>query len=578
MGCCTTTRARGLMLLVVFVLVSLGSSTAWAASKRKRTKKRVFQGRIQQMAVTANFRATRAALQVLRRGGNAMDAAIAAAFTLAVVEPYSSGLGGGGFLLYYRAKRKKVVALDFRERAPYKATPTMFSRFGKKGRKLSRHGHLGTGTPGFVSGLEAAHKRYGTRPWASLLEPARWYAQKGFRVYGLLAYTLRVSRRVLRKYASTRAVFFPKGKRLRRGQRLRQTDLAWTIRRLQRYGAKDFYRGEIAKRLVAEMKRGGGIMTLSDLKRYRPFWKKPVRGTYRDFSIASMGSPSSGGVHLVQMLNILSSFPIATTQPTTPLFLHWYTEAMRLAFADRAKFQGDAKFAKVPNKALLSPRYAAVLRRKISNKKAMRYGSVKAGPALDFNKKHTSHLSVIDRWGNAVAMTLTINRWFGCGVIAKGTGILLNDEMDDFTTFPGKPNAFGLIQSKANIIQPGKTPLSAMSPTLVFKNGQLRGALGSAGGPTIITAVTQLLLHLIDHKLTARKAMNSPRIHHQWRPYRLYVERRRLRWKVRRALRKMGHRIRQRSRWGNAQLLWVDDKGRLTGASDRRAVGRAQGF
>lgn len=571
-----------LFTLLMFLLLCSGSFDAVAApNSARRTKSsrvRLFHGRVQQMVVTANWRATQAALQVLRRGGNAMDAAVAAAFALGVVEPYSSGLGGGGFLLYYDAKRKSLVSLDFRERAPYKATPTMFSRLGRRGRKLSRDGLLGAGTPGFVAGLDVAHRRFGSKPWATLLEPARKWATQGFRVYGLLAFALRASRRKLRKFADTRAVFFPKGRRLRRGQRLRQPDLAWTLKRLQRYGAKDFYQGEVAKRIVASMKQGKGLVSLSDLKRYRAFWKAPVRGTYRGFSLASMGSPSSGGVHLIQMLNILSGFPLPQTGPRSWKFLHLYTEAMRLAFADRARFQGDASFVSVPNRGLLSARYAARLRRQISDRRAMPYGSVKAGPALDFNKKHTSHLSVVDRWGNAVAMTLTINRWFGCGVIAKGTGVLLNNEMDDFTTFPGKPNAYGLIQSNANIIQPGKTPLSAMSPTLVFRNGRLRGVLGSAGGPTIITTVTQLLLHLIDHKLTARQAMHSPRVHHQWRPRRLYLERRRFSYKLQRKLKRMGHRVRQRHRWGNAQLIWIDEKGRLTGAADPRAVGRAKGF
>jgi len=544
----------------------------------KPPKKPLFHGKRQEMVASAHPLATEAGLLMLKNGGNAIDAAIAVAFVLGVVEPYSAGLGGGGFLVYYDAKKKKVETLDFRERAPFKAHRRMYMKYGKKGRKLSRRGHLAVGTPGMVSGMEAMARKYASLPWRKLLQPAWKYAYHGYRIHYLMSRHLRWHRYKLARFAHSRKTFYPGGRTLRKGQVLRQRELAWTLSRLQKYGARDFYRGQIARRLVKEMKRGGGLMRAKDLRKYRPYWGKPLVGKYRGHTVYSMGTPSSGGAHLIQMLNILSGYPLHRMPPASSKRLHLITEAMRLAFADRARYQGDARFAKVPIKGIISTAYAAKLRKLISQKRAMKRGSVRPGKPQVFDKKHTTHLSVVDKWGNAVSMTLTINTSFGSGVVARGTGIVLNNEMDDFTTFPGKPNAFGLLQSRANTVQPGKTPLSSMTPTLVFRGKKFCGTLGSPGGPKIITTVTLILMNIVDHNMTPTDAVRFPRIHHQWKPNYLLIERPSPSNRAIYKLRLLGHRIRRRSRWGNAMAIWVGRDDVLRGSADPRGDGIARGL
>jgi gamma-glutamyltranspeptidase/glutathione hydrolase len=543
-------------------------------------QRKIWRGRYQQMAATAHPLATKAALSMLRKGGNALDAAIAAAFVLAVVEPYGSGLGGGGFLLYYDAKKRQVRALDFRERAPRKADALMYKRYGdEEGKKRSQEGHLAAAIPGFVAGLEEAAKTWASLPWWDLLQPAHHHAKRGFRLHRLFAGALRYKRKKMRAFPETKRVFFPRGRLPRKGDLFKQPDLAWTLQRLQRYGAADFYRGRIGGYLMHEMAAGEGIWVGEDLESYKPYWVEPVRGAYRGFTIYSMPSPSSGGVHLIQMLNLLSGFPLHQMKPRDPMRLHLVAEAMRLAFADRARYQGDARFLHVPNHGLLSPAYADQLRKKISLERALPQDGVLAGDPYPFNHKHTSHISILDQWGNAASMTLTINTSFGAGVIAKGTGILLNNEMDDFTTLPGQANAYQLLQGEKNLIAPQKTPLSSMTPTLVFdEKNQLRGALGSPGGPTIITTVLQLLLKLIDQGVSVEQAMRFPRLHHQWQPPKLYFERAFRDPPLRKRLQAMGHNIRLSKRWGNAMAIWINEKGHLTGAADPRGDGKAAGY
>lgn len=546
--------------------------------RRRRPAQKVFGGEKQQMVATAHPLATKEALAVLRRGGNAFDAAVTAAFVLAVVEPYSAGIGGGGFVVLYDARRHAVGSIDFRERAPYLASRTMFSRYGKRGKTLSQLGPLSVGTPGMVAGIGELARRYATLPWKELLAPAHRYAKKGFRVHYLLSRYLRWYRWKMKKFKEISRIFYPGGKRPREGSRLVQKDLAWTIKRLQEKGPEDFYTGEIGKKIVAEMVRMKGLLRQKDLDRYRVYWRAPVKGTYRGYTLYSMGSPSSGGVHLLQMLNILSGFPLGKMKARQAKRLHLVAEAMRLAFADRARYQGDTRFVKVPVRGLLSMKYAQSLRGKISLARAARKGTIKAGNPRPFDRKHTTHLSVVDRWGNSVSMTLTINTTFGSAVVPRGTGIVLNNEMDDFSANPGKPNSYGLVQGEANAIQPGKSPLSCMTPTLMFRDGKLRGALGSPGGPSIITIVALMVLNLVDHGMDASQAIRFPRIHHQWKPAKLYVERPTPSNRAIYHLRKMGHRIKFRRWWGNAMLVWVDEKGRLEGAADPRGDGVAEGF
>ncbi len=531
------------------------------------------------MVVSAHPAATKAALEILGRGGNAADAAVAAAFVLGVVEPYSSGLGGGGFLLYYDAKSRKVTALDFRERAPGKAHAKMFLEPSLKGKQPSRIGPLAVGTPGMVAGMAALSKRAGSLSWSGLLLPAHKLASNGFQVFPLYRRAVTRERAVLKRFAHTAGIFMPGGVIPAVGTVLKQPDLARTLSRLRSKGAGEFYVGETAKLIAAEMKRRRGLLSYEDLKAYKVRWTAPVRGSYRGYDVYSMGSPSSGGMHLIQLLHILEPFRLARQGPREPRRLHLMAEAMRLAFADRAAYQGDAAQVKVPIAGLLSRRYADHLRRKISPVRAAEVGRVLPGgpAAFEGDGKHTSHLCVVDRFGNAVSVTLSINTWFGSGVVARGTGVVLNNEMDDFATQPGKPNVFGLVQSSLNEVAPGKAPLSSMSPTVVLKGAKLRAVVGAAGGPTIITSVLQILLGLIDHAMDPKAAMAQPRIHHQWRPAELFLEQGGDSPTVARRLRAIGHRVTLRKRWGNANLIWVDAAGRIQGAADPRGAGNAQG-
>jgi len=532
------------------------------------------------MVVSAHPAATRAALETLRRGGNATDAAVVAAFVLGVVEPYSSGLGGGGFGLFYDARTQRVTSLDFRERAPGKAHAKMFLNPALRGKKPSRIGALAVGTPGMVAGMAALAKRSGSWPWRRLLEPARRLAQGGFRVFPLYRRAVTWEQAVFRRFPHAMGIFLPGGRIPAPGTLIKQPDLARTLARLQRYGAGEFYRGETARLIAAEMKRQRGILSLEDLRAYRVRWGVPVRGRYRGYDVYSMGSPSSGGVHLIQLLHVLEGFRLAGSALRASKRLHLLAEAMRLAFADRAYYQGDAAVVRVPIRGLLSRGYAARLRRKISPLRATPTGHVKPGSpaAFEGDGKHTSHLGVVDRHGNAASVTLSINTWFGAGLVARGTGVVLNNEMDDFAAQPGKPNAFGLVQSGQNAVAPGKAPLSSMSPTVVLQGGRLRAVLGAAGGPTIITSVLQILLGLLDHRLDARRALAQSRIHHQWRPATLFLERGGDSAAVAPKLRALGHRVIIRKSWGNANLIWIDEAGRLTGAADPRGAGVARGY
>jgi gamma-glutamyltranspeptidase/glutathione hydrolase len=532
------------------------------------------------MVATAHPLATQAALDVLKEGGNAMDAAVAAGFVLSVVEPYSSGLGGGGFLLYYDAHKKDLKALDFRERAPLKSNPQMFARHDEKtAQKLSKEGHLAAAVPGMVAGMAEAASAYATLPWTKLLDAAHKHAKEGFPVYRRLAGALRYAKPKLRKFRATRAIFLKQGKPFEKGEILKQDHLAWTISQIQRFGPYAFYQGRVSKYILREMKKGSGLISADDLKAYKPLWVKPVVGKYRGYTVYSMGSPSSGGTHLIQMLNILSGFPLHKMKLRDPQRLHLVVEAMRLAFADRARYQGDARFVKVPTHGLTSPQYAALLRKRISAQRATPGGSIQAGDPYPFNHKHTTHVSVIDRWGNAASMTLTINTTFGSGVVVAGTGILLNNQMDDFTTIPGKPNAYKLIQSEHNTIAPGKSPLSSMTPTLIFdEKSRLRGAIGSPGGPTIITTVLQLILHLVDQGISVEDAMKFPRVHHQWQPAHLFVESKLRTRKTLQGLKQRGHTLKRKAWWGNAMALWITKWRKLTGAADPRGDGSAEGF
>jgi gamma-glutamyltranspeptidase/glutathione hydrolase len=549
------------------------------------------------MAATAHPMATDAAYRVLRLGGHGVDAAVAASFVISVVRPQSTGIGGGGFLLYHDHKTKANHAYDFRERAPRRATETMFvdtkgqdltiTYRGQKITDPSTTGPLAVGVPGLVAGLAEVHRRHGRLAWAQLLEPAIRAAEDGFPVYQGLAHALKEREVILRRFPNTAKIFFPNGKLLHEGDLLVQKDLATTLKLIAKEGPSAFYRGEVAQKIVKEMTHGSGLIDQEDLSRYQVIERQPVEGVFRGAKILSMPPPSSGGVHVVQILNMLeASIPSepggaqgSLPQPGTAAYVHLMTEIMKRAFADRAEFLGDPNYVKVPVKELLSTSYARKLISSIDVDKATPSREIVHGPVLWSESPSTTHLSIVDSEGNGVSTTQTINYTFGASIVAEGTGIVLNNEMDDFSRKPGVPNAFGLIGSAANSIAPGKTMLSSMSPTFVFdRKGELDLVVGSPGGPKIITATLQTLVNRLAFGMTLEDAVHHSRIHHQWIPDVLVYESGGLSKEVADDLKAKGHILKEtKDPLGDVQAVGRES-GVWTGVSDIRSDGAPRGY
>ena len=550
---------RGLRFIAPVVIVLLAAAAPWPRVSDRG------------IAATAHPAASRVAARVLAEGGHAVDAAVAATFAISVVEPYSAGIGGGGFALVHLEKTGEMRALDFRERAPLAATADMY----KGGAASSINGYLSVAVPGTVAGLRALHGRYGRLPWARLIAPAVRLAEEGFVVDDLMALELRDRKDVLTKYPASRAIFAPKGRLLRAGARLKQPDLARVLRRLQKDPA-DFYRGEIAAVITRDMAANGGLVGAKDLASYSPTWRVPLCGDFRGHRVCSMPPPSSGGVHLLQILKILEDGPLGARGFHADGDVHLTAEAMRFAYADRSRWLGDPAFSEVPVKALLRDAYLSRRRAQIDDKKVAR-SSVRQPAAASWlrESKDTSHLTVVDRDKNAVSLTFTVNWSFGSGVVVPGTGILLNDEMDDFAADPGKPNVYGLVGGEANAVAPAKIPLSSMSPTIVTKAKKLALATGASGGSTIITSVLQIVINRIVFKMNASEAVAAPRFHHQWLPDELRLERFGFDPLTKAALQKRGHNLVERRTWGNSNVVVVREDGRLEGAADPRGMGRA---
>ncbi len=463
---------------------------------------------------------------ILRKGGNAVDAAVATGFALAVTHPQAGNLGGGGFMMVALAKQKKVVAIDYREMAPKAATRDLFiGANGDVDNEKARFTRASAGVPGTVAGLIHALETYGTMSLAQVLEPAIRLAEDGFAVPWGLAYAMGENRERFAKDPSSAAYFLhPDGTPYAAGETLKQADLATTLRAIAEHGRAGFYEGPVAAQIVAEMKQGNGLITEDDLKAYRVVEREPVRGTYRGYEIASMPPPSSGGTHLIQMLNILEGYDLKATGHNSADYIHRLVEAMRRAYADRAKHMGDPAFWQVPVAGLISKSYADGQRKTIDLTKATSSKDVSAGDPPAKESQDTTHFSVMDKDGNAVANTYTINFAFGSGYSVDGAGFLLNNEMDDFAAKPGVPNAYGLIGGDANAIEPQKRPLSSMTPTIVLKDGEPVIATGSPGGSTIITVVMQVLLNVFDFDMNIAEATAAPRIHHQWLPDNVITE------------------------------------------------------
>jgi gamma-glutamyltranspeptidase/glutathione hydrolase len=525
------------------------------------------------MVASQEARATRIGVEVLEQGGNAVDAAVAIGFALAVTHPQAGNLGGGGFMLIHLAERNEDVAIDYRETAPQATTRDVFlDEKGEADPRKSRDSGLGIGVPGTVAGLALALERYGSGKFslAQLIAPALAAARNGIEVEDDLADALLRAQPRLARWPSTTKIFLnPDGVVLAPGQSLVQADLAGSLDTIAREGARAFYEGPIAEKIVAGVRDAGGLMTLDDLKAYRPVIRTPVRGTYRGYDIVSMPPPSSGGVHLIEMLNVLEGYAPGESDGVTSL--HLMIETMKRAYADRAEFLGDPDTVAVPVERLTSKSYAADLRRSIDLRRATPSRDIRAGQPAAAEGANTTHYSVVDAAGNAVANTYTLNLAFGVGLVADGTGILLNDELDDFAAKPGAANAFGLTGGAANAPGPGKRPLSSMTPTIVLKAGKPYLVTGSPGGSRIITTVLQVIRNVIDLRMDVAAAVAAPRIHHQWLPDEVGAEQG-IDPEAVSGLEQMGHKVVRRPNWGSANSIMVTSDG-LAGAADPRTRG-----
>ena len=520
--------------------------------------------------------ASQIGVEVLKRGGTSVDAAVAVAFALAVVYPEAGNIGGGGFMLV-RSGGGVVAALDYRETAPGKATAKMYlDRAGNVTTK-SQIGHLAAGIPGTVAGMEAAHKRFGKRPWAELVAPAVKLARDGFVVNGYLAKSMHAAQDVLLRFDESRRVFMIDDIPPRAGMTLKQPDLARTLERIQRGGAKGFYQGPTAQAIAKDMAANGGLITAQDLATYQAKWREPVSFTYRGHRVYAMPPPSSGGVTLAQILNILEAYDLKAMGWHTARHVHYMVEAERRAYADRNTYLGDPDFIKhMPVETLMSKPYAAKRRATIRDDKA----TPQAGrqPGLG-EREQTTHFSIVDRWGGAVSNTYTLNGNFGSGVTVPGTGVLLNNEMDDFTAKVGAPNMFGLMQGPRNAIAPHKRPLSSMTPAILLDpQGRLFMVIGAPGGSTIITTVMQVISNVIDFGFPLNWAIAAPRLHHQGQPDILYHEPLGLDPLTRTEIVRFGHQVEGRIPIGDAQGILRRPDGAWEAFADPRRAGEAFGY
>ena len=509
---------------------------------------------------------------IMAKGGNAVDAGVAVAFALAVTLPRAGNLGGGGFMLVHDAETGRTQAIDYRELAPSGASRDMFlDDKGEADSDKSLYTGAASGVPGTVAGMRMALDTYGSMPWADVIAPAIRLAEEGIIVTPDLADSLEAEREALMRHPSTAKIFFKDGGAgYRPGERLVQADLAATLKKVAAEGPDGFYKGAVAENIARAVQAAGGPMTVEDLAAYKPVLREPVRGSYRGYEIVSMPPPSSGGVHLIQILNTLEGYPIGALGHNTAETIHLMAEAMKLAYADRSEYLGDPDFVDVPVAALTSKDYAAELRGKISAEYATPSAMIGPGDLAPYESDQTTHFSVVDKAGNAVSNTYTINLNYGSGLVAEGTGVLMNNEMDDFSAKPGVPNAFGLVGGDANAVQPGKRPLSSMTPTIVLKDGETWLVTGSPGGARIITTVLQVILNTIDHGMNVAEASTAPRVHHQWLPDELRIEEGISRDTLR-LLAAKGHTISEKPVMGSTQSIMRDPaSGALLGASDPR--------
>ena len=527
------------------------------------------------MVATQEALASDIGLQILKDGGNAVDAGVAVGFALAVTLPRAGNIGGGGFMMIYDAKQGKTIALDYREKAPSSASRDMYlDDEGNAVSDLSRYHGLAVGVPGTVAGLLKALEEHGTMSREQVMAPAIALAEDGIEVTAGLSESLTALSDRLQKWPSTKKVFFKAdGSAYQPGERLKQPELARSLKRIAVQGADGFYKGKTARDIVKAVNEAGGSMSLQDLADYEAIARVPVKGDYRSYEIVSMPPPSSGGIHIIEILNILEGYPLRDYGQNSAQTIHLMAEAMQLAYADRAEYLGDSDFIDVPASGLTSQAYADNLRTLIDPNKATPAATIKANNPLPYESDQTTHFSIVDKDGNAIANTYTLNFSYGTGLVADGTGILLNNEMDDFSAKPGVPNGYGLIGGDANAVEANKRPLSSMSPTLVFKDNKPYIVTGSPGGSRIITTVTQIISNVIDHDMNIAEATHAPRIHDQWLPDEIRIEKA-LNVDTVKKLESMGHTVSPKSAMGSTQSIMLTPNG-LYGSSDPRIVDAA---
>ncbi|HVX65441.1 MAG TPA: gamma-glutamyltransferase [Bryobacteraceae bacterium] len=527
------------------------------------------------MVVTREAHATDAAVSILKSGGNAVDAAIAAGFALAVTHPSAGNLGGGGFMLIRMADGRSTF-IDFREAAPARASRDMYLDPDGRPTRASLDGWRACGVPGTVRGFELASKKYGRKRWAELVAPAIGLAGKGFQLTAAQAESLKNNAARLEPYDESKRIFLKRGAFYSPGEFLAQPQLAVTLERIAHEGAGDFYEGSIARRIAAAMAGRGGLITLEDLKAYRAIERAPLQGKYRGYDVVTAPPPSSGGIGLLQMCGVLEATGFEKYGAGSPGAIHWAAEAMRRFFADRSLYLGDPAFTHIPLAGLIEPQYAAALRRTIDAERATPSAQVRPGRPARHESMETTHYSIVDREGNAVAVTYTLNGSYGSGVTVPGLGFLLNNEMDDFSAKPGAPNSAGLVGGDANAISPGKRPLSSMTPTIVLRGGKPYLVVGSPGGPQIITTVLEVIENVIDFHMGIQDAVAQPRFHHQWLPDILYLENA-FPAETEQALRGRGYTVERLRTMGEAAAILAEN-GWLEGAADPRVDAKAAGY
>lgn len=561
-----------LKILLLFTLVLLFSCKTAPVEPPYKIEKQLITENA--MVVTAHPLASDVGVQILKDGGNAVDAAIAVNFALAVVYPRAGNIGGGGFMIV-RTKNGESTALDFREKAPKSASRDMYlDKEGNVVEGLSRSGALAVGVPGAVDGMVKAHQKFGKLPWKQLVEPSILLARDGYLLTQPEAETLNKFQEEFKKYNRHKTVFQQQTWKIR--DKIVQSELATTLELIRDNKEAGFYEGPVADKLVAEVQAGKGIITKEDLKAYEAVWRKPIYFNYDNYRLISMPPPSSGGIALAQMLAMLEPYPLDKYGFQSTKSVHLITEAERRAYADRAEHLGDSDFYKVPRNQLIDEQYLLQRMKSFDPAKASVSESVEAGKMLA-ESEETTHFSIVDKEGNAVSLTTTLNSNFGSKTVVQGAGFFLNNEMDDFSAKPGVPNLYGLVGNEANAIAPEKRMLSSMTPTIIEKDKELFLVVGTPGGSTIITSVLQVFLNLVEYDLGLKEAVHNKRFHHQWLPDQLFIEKGSLSEKVVGELEKMGHQVKERGSIGRVEAI-LKSNNKLEGVADNRGDDDASGY